>query len=321
MKGKPLVSVIMIFLNAEQFIEEAIESVFAQTYKNWELLLVDDGSNDGSPTIAKRYSEKYPEKVRYLEHDGHQNRGKSASRNLGVNNSSGKYIALLDADDVFLPEKLEQQVEILESIPEAAMLYGRTHHWYSWTGSTRDARLDYLQKLAVLPNTLAMPPTLLIRYLEDPHKYPCTCSILIRKDVFEDVGGFEETFRDLYDDVVFFVKIFLKAPVFVADACWSKYRLHPAERFSRSYHAAIKAGQWHPFLPNPTRLIFLNWLEGYLSEQEIKDIRVWNALRRAQRPYRYPHFYRMLGLLRNIIRQLKVRYLKLTGQDVLPIKL
>ena len=128
MKDKPLVSVIMIFLNAEKFIEEAIESVFTQSYDNWELLLVDDGSNDGSSTIARRYSEKYPEKVRYLEHDGHQNRGKSASRNLGINNSRGEYIALLDADDVFLPQKLEQQVEILESLPEAAMLYGRTHH-------------------------------------------------------------------------------------------------------------------------------------------------------------------------------------------------
>lgn len=321
MKDKPLVSVIMIFLNAEKFMEEAIKSVFAQTYDNWELLLVDDGSTDGSSAIAQRYSEKYPKKVRYLEHDGHQNRGKSISRNLGISNSRGDYIALLDADDVFLPQKLEQQVEILESMPEAAMLYGRTHHWYSWTDNPGDARLDYLQKLAVPPDTLAMPPTLLIRYLEDPHKYPCTCSVLIRKDVFKDVGGFEETFRDLYDDVVFFVKVFLKAPVFVADACWSRYRLHSSERFSSSYYRAIKAGQWHPFLPNPSRLTLLNWLEGYLLEQEIKDIRVWNALRRVQRPYRYPHFYRMLGLLRNLIRQMKVRYLKLRGQDILPIKL
>src|SRR5919198_1004258 len=105
----PLVSAIIIFLNAERFIQEAIESVFAQTYDAWELLLVDDGSTDGSTAIARRYAEQHPGKVRYLEHNGHQNRGKSASRNLAIRNCTGEYIAFLDADDVWLPRKLEQQ--------------------------------------------------------------------------------------------------------------------------------------------------------------------------------------------------------------------
>src|SRR5215467_1200932 len=121
MSNKPLVSVIMIFLDAEKFIQEAIESVFAQTYANWELLLVDDGSTDASSEMALRYAEQYPTKVRYLEHEGHQNRGMSASRNRGINNARGEYIAFLDADDVWLPLKLEQQTAILESQPEAAM--------------------------------------------------------------------------------------------------------------------------------------------------------------------------------------------------------
>ena len=107
MKNKPLVSCITIFFNAEKFFEEAIESVFVQTYKNWELLLVDDGSTDGSTTIARNYAEHYPEKVCYLEHEGHQNRGMSASRNLGIRHAKGDYVALLDADDIWLPQKLE----------------------------------------------------------------------------------------------------------------------------------------------------------------------------------------------------------------------
>src|SRR5918999_1055965 len=115
MSSKPLVSVIMIFLNAEKFIEEAIESVFAQTYDSWELLLVDDGSTDDSTDIALRYAQQNPERVRYLEHDSHLNRGMSASRNLGITHAIGEYIAFLDADDVWLPHKLEQQVAILSS--------------------------------------------------------------------------------------------------------------------------------------------------------------------------------------------------------------
>src|SRR5215203_3938514 len=138
MTSKLLVSSVMIFLNAEKFIEEAIESVFAQTYDNWELLLVDDGSSDDSSQIALRYAERYPERVRYLEHPGHQNRGMSASRNLGVSQAKGEYIALLDADDVWLPRTLEQQAIILDSHPEAGMVYGSAQYWYGWTGDPED---------------------------------------------------------------------------------------------------------------------------------------------------------------------------------------
>src|SRR5215211_5603498 len=96
MSSKPRVSAIIIFLNAEKFIEEAIESVFGQTYDDWELLLVDDGSTDYSTQIALRYAEHYPEKVRYLEHPGHENRGMSAARNLGLSHARGEYVAFLD---------------------------------------------------------------------------------------------------------------------------------------------------------------------------------------------------------------------------------
>jgi glycosyltransferase involved in cell wall biosynthesis len=75
MDNKALVSVVLIFLNEERFIQEAIDSVFAQTYENWELLLVDDGSTDESTRIAQSCSARYPQKVRYLEHKAHQNRG------------------------------------------------------------------------------------------------------------------------------------------------------------------------------------------------------------------------------------------------------
>jgi glycosyltransferase involved in cell wall biosynthesis len=133
MGDKPLVSVIIIFLNAEQFLEEAVASVFAQTYDNWELFLVDDGSWDSSSALARRYAKDCPGKVHYFEHDGHQNRGMSASRNMGIQNAMGEYIAFLDADDVWLPRKLEQQVALLEAQPEAGMVYRTQEDWYSWT--------------------------------------------------------------------------------------------------------------------------------------------------------------------------------------------
>src|SRR5215208_3477198 len=117
----PRVSVITIFFNAEEFFAEAIESVLAQSYSDWELLLVDDGSTDRSTEIAQSYASLYPQRVRYLELAGHQNRGMSASRNLGISSARGALIAFLDADDIWLPYKLDEQVAILSSQPEAAM--------------------------------------------------------------------------------------------------------------------------------------------------------------------------------------------------------
>src|SRR3954449_4406587 len=110
LSSRPVVSVIIIFLNAEQFLREAVESVFGQLYDKWELLLVDDGSTDGSTQLARRYAAHPSGKVRYLEHAGHQNRGMSAARNLGIRHAGGEYIGFLDADDVWLPQKLQEQV-------------------------------------------------------------------------------------------------------------------------------------------------------------------------------------------------------------------
>src|SRR5882724_5352216 len=134
MNRRPLVSVITIFLDAERFIEDTLRSVFAQTYNCWELLLVDDGSRDHSREVALRCADEHPERVRYLEHPGHRNRGMSPSRNLGLAHARGDYIAFVDSDDVWLPMKLERQVALLESRSDASLVYGRSQYWHSWSG-------------------------------------------------------------------------------------------------------------------------------------------------------------------------------------------
>src|SRR6266403_5506169 len=125
----PLVSVVMIFLNSERFMTEAVQSIFAQTFKDWELIFVDDGSTDGSTAIAKSYAERWPDRVRYLEHPSHENRGMSASRNAGIRASSGQFIAMLDSDDVWLPDRLERHAQILSAHPDAEMVYGIGLMW------------------------------------------------------------------------------------------------------------------------------------------------------------------------------------------------
>ena len=274
--NKPLVSSIIIFLNAERFIAEAINSVLSQTYDNWELLLVDDGSTDGSTQIALEFAEQHPGKVRYLEHSGHRNRGKEASRNLGIDNAKGEYLAFLDADDVWLPQTLEQQTAILSSYGDAGMVYGSAQYWYSWTGdiedATRDFR-DFVEERGVKPNTLLKPPQLVTVLLRDVGGTPCICSAMLRREVVTQVGGFDEEFNGQFEDQALYVKVGLQAPVFVADKCWSKYRQHAGS----SWHITQKTGQHQS-----ARLYFLNWVAEYLSQQEIENTEVWNLLQAAQ---------------------------------------
>jgi glycosyltransferase involved in cell wall biosynthesis len=229
--SKPLVSVITIFLDEEKFLEEAVESVLAQSYDNWELLLVDDGSTDDSTDIALRYVKRYPKKARYLEHPGHENRSMSASRNLGIANARGEYIAFLDADDVWLPRKMQEQVAILDAHPEAGMVYGLSQYWHSWTGNPEDTQRDFVPELGVQANKLYDPPMLLtLLHPLGTASAPQPSDILLRRETVERVGGFEETFRgmyQLYEDQAFLTKVYLQDPVFVANGHWDRYRLHP----------------------------------------------------------------------------------------------
>jgi len=203
------VSVVMIFLNARRYMEEAIESVLAQSYPNWELLLVDDGSNDGSTELARRYAERCPNQIRYLEHPGHANRGMSASRNLGIRAGGGEYLAFLDADDVWLPRKLEQQVATLASQPRATMVYGPTRFWYSWAPARDESRSDFVPDPGVETDTVVEPPTLLRRILNGTAVTPGSSNFLIRREIFGRIGAYEESFRDLYEDQVFLAKVCL----------------------------------------------------------------------------------------------------------------
>lgn len=264
---EPLVSCIIIFLNGQEFIQESIESIFSQTYSNWELLLVDDGSTDDSTAIAQRYAQQYPEKVRYLEHEGHQNRGMSAARNLGIDHSKGEYIAFLDADDIWSTQKLEQQIAIFQAHPQAAMVYGRTLMWHSWTGNPENQQQDYFFDLGVQPNTLIYPPDLLILLLKNKTQKPTTCNAIIRREVFTNVGRFEEQFRGMYEDQVFFCKLHLHVPVFVSDECWAKYRQHPTSSYSSTIQDIKKVAA--------SRLFFLTWLRDYLTAQKVTNPQVW----------------------------------------------
>ncbi|MAG69627.1 MAG: hypothetical protein CL471_04910, partial [Acidobacteria bacterium] len=114
----PTVSVIMNCLNCEKYLREAIDSVFAQTYEDWEIIFWEDNaSKDGSENIAKSYGHK----LRYFRSD--VSLPLYGSRTLAVQKARGKYIAILDCDDLWLPTKLEEQIPLLERDDAIGLVY------------------------------------------------------------------------------------------------------------------------------------------------------------------------------------------------------
>jgi hypothetical protein len=286
----PSVSVVIIFLNpGGRYLEEAIASVRAQTLEDWELLLVDDGSTDDSSANARAAAAADPARIRYLEHPGHANLGMSGSRNLGIASARGRYLAFLDADDVYLPERLAHHVAILEAHPEVGMVYGPTLIWYTWQPKVN--LLDEPLRLG-LPVEVPLPPPAALRKLIETRggTMPGICGLTVRRAAALDVGCFEPQFRGCYEDQVFFSKICAQETVMLTDRCLDRYRQHAASCTA----VAQQTGEYREALPHPTRERYLRWLKGYLAGQGVSDPALERALERDLWPYEHRALHGLL---------------------------
>jgi glycosyltransferase involved in cell wall biosynthesis len=272
--ARPLVSIVTIFLDAKEFFTQAIESVLTQTYPHWELLLVDDGSTDGSSEIARGYAAARPEQIRYVQHPGHGSRGMSASRNAGVRHARGTLVAFLDADDIWVPDKLAIQVGLLDAHPAADMVAGRTRIWYSWAGGGDDAAKDTIRHVSEPVDVLCPPPELLRRYLTDRALTPATCGVLIRRDAIDRVGGFEERFTGLYEDQAFFLKTYLSLPIYLTSTCTDWYRQHPHSHSAE----ALRTGRYSAHQPSAALVGLFLWLTRHFVAHRVTDRALWRDL-------------------------------------------
>jgi glycosyltransferase involved in cell wall biosynthesis len=266
----PRVSVITPFVNEASFLAAAIDSVKSQSFPDWELLLVDDGSNDESAAIAGAYAQSLPDRIHILQPDpGH--RGAAAARNRGIAAASGKYIAFLDADDVYEPWKLQHEVAILDRYPEAAMLYGPSRWWYP--GSWRPGRTE---RTGVPSDRIYQPPELLTEIIVRRRgDIPCTCGVLIRSEIVKSLGAFEERFR-LYEDQTLWVKVFLSYPVYISSRQCARYRQHAGSTSAR----AQSSGEYQRFGTHSAHLQFLCWLKDYVGNKGVRDASLESSIAR-----------------------------------------
>ena len=269
--SRPAATVVIPFLDPPvPFFREAIDSVLTQTRGDWELVLVDDGSGEEARRVA-REAEAGDSRIRVVDSPAPRPAGISAARNAGIAVARGEFLAMLDADDLYEPDRLERHVEALRRAPEAAMAIGDTTYWSTWQAG--GGRRDVVPEIAVVPGIVA-PPRLLLSVLEGRGAVPCVCSFTVRREVIGTTGAFEPEFRATYEDQVFLSRIAASRPVLYVQEALDRYRIH---------EASLTAGASRPGGASERRR-FIDWLEIHAVRQAppASRARLERALRRAR---------------------------------------
>ncbi len=220
-----LVSVVIPCYNQAHFLGEAIESVLAQSYPHFEVVVVDDGSTDNTSEVAARYPG-----VRCVRQD---NQGLAAARNSGIAHSKGEYLVFLDADDRLLPHALEVGVESLEAHPECAFVSGR----YRNIAADGSIRLDQPH-----PRTIEDPYLALLQ----GNYIGMHAAVMYRRAALKSVGGFD-TSLNASEDYDMYFRIAKNYPVRSHRAVVAEYRGHDANmgldsaRLLRSSNAVLRS--------------------------------------------------------------------------------
>lgn len=269
------VSVVVPFRDAGRYLSEAIASVQSQGWSDWEMLLVDDGSTDGSADIAAAAAVGDP-RLRLLRRPSDAGPSAAAARNLGIREARGDFVAFLDADDVFQPDNLESRLRGFEAHPQVMVVYGPTRWWHPGA-----ERRDWTEGMRREAGRVHRPPELLNRVvlLQLGH-VPCTCGVMVRRRALDLTGGFDEAFH-LYEDQTLWVKLFLRYAVYVTPVVGARYRQHPDSATARSE----AAGVYVRTRPHRARVAFLVWVRDHAREAGLADDSVERALRLAFAPY------------------------------------
>ena len=218
----PLVSIIMNVRNGAPFLREALDSVMAQTFQDWELIVWDDRSTDASAAIVGEYSDP---RIRYFLSPEETALG--PARNAAIRQAGGEWLAFLDQDDIWLPRKLEKQMAL--ATPEVGIVYGRTVLFDSRRGNLRD--YDYAHEFSALPEGDIF--TLLFR----DACFIAMSSAMLRRSAVKEVGGIPDTIQWV-PDYYLYIAIARRYRARAVQEVVCRYRVH-AGSMTRSHQLQL----------------------------------------------------------------------------------
>ena len=214
MNMPPQVSVVTPAYNTERFLAAALDSALAQTFRDFEIVLIDDGSTDGTGAIAARYAAEYGPRIRIV-HQGNQ--GLCGARNAALQITRGKYVALLDADDEWLPQHLAESVAALEKDPQAGFVHANIERI--------DARGNVLQ----VPRRYWREDDDVFARLFLREEHVSCPTVVFRRELIGQLGGFDPRFNRLgCEDRDLWLRFAAERKVVFLPTVHARYRLHDA---------------------------------------------------------------------------------------------
>ena len=215
----PTVSIVIVSSSPAEFLRQALASVYRQTFTDWELLLVNDGSTDACGRMAEELAVA-DSRVRLLQHTGGGHQGIGDSRNLAYRHARGEFVAKLDSDDVYaVNTAIAEQVAIMRANPRVAMVQGPSSRWVSWISGEDTIQVPSHADEEVEATLLA--PKFIRNWNDEPH------SRLERRSAVEAVGGCAPDFPGQGADFSLWLKLALRFPIYVSSRCWYRLRMHP----------------------------------------------------------------------------------------------
>lgn len=214
----PKVSVVLPVFNGAQFIGNAIQSVLKQSFRDFEVIVVDDGSTDGTEKVVRQYSDG----IRY---HFQSNQGAGVARNIGVSLAQGEWIAFLDADDTWYPDKLKIQLNFAAALPEIALFYSDMD---TVDDKDRVTEQAFLGKRLERRRRRKRRNLVSIIFDDRPPPYPST--VFIKKNAFIEAGAFSPLFRGNYhEDLEFFSRVAQRFPIYFIPQSLAQYRAHDSK--------------------------------------------------------------------------------------------
>ncbi|MCC5810381.1 MAG: glycosyltransferase, partial [Ectothiorhodospiraceae bacterium] len=246
MSNNPLISVVTPTYNRADYLGEAIESVLAQTYQHFEMLVVDDGSTDQTPELMRRFASD--SRIRYFQQE---NQGQSVARNRGIEESKGEFICFLDSDNAWLPDKLESSLAHLKAHPEADVVYGDC------------ITIDEVGKEISRKNMKRHSGNITAKLLKD--NFVSMNTTMTRSELIKAVGGFNPADR-YAEDYGLWLRVSSRGSFLYVPEYWAYYRIMD-DQISSDKVRRLYANQ------EVIEDFLCNWEHG-LSDSEVREGRL-----------------------------------------------